>query len=271
MFISPMKNERIWTIIIIAFIILIPFVAGLIGMNEPDIPDTESPARNSEDRSDSPNNKQKDKLFWGVDSASPVDKDMYTCVKNHFGEPHVWGRYLGNVEGVSEGLDSNEVNYLHDNENKILIIYNHFEEATGSNHGITEAKKAIQMAKDLDIPKGVAIFADIEPDFPVDSDFIDSWYQTLAKSNYQPGIYGVFDKNSKLLEAFEAADKRTQNDTILWTAYPQKKITTKDHSPRFQPQGPKDSMIYGWQYAIDAKQCTIDTNLFKEQMLDYLW
>lgn len=218
------------------------------------------------------NNNKKDKeVYWGVDSASYTNEDLYQCVTENFGQPKVWGRYLESIEGVSEGLNSDEVNYLHEKEVRILVIYNHFNDATSYDRGVDEAEQAISYAKDLDIPEGIAIFGDIEPSYPVDSAFIEGWYDTLTDSAYEPAIYGVFDEESTLLDAYNATNQDTKENTVVWTAYPQEKITTKENAPKFNPKGPSESSLYGWQYAIDAEECNIDTNLFSAKMLDYLW
>jgi|SRR5690625_439340 len=225
----------------------------------------------SDDNDDKKADKDSDKTYWGVDSASLTDKDMYSCVKNNFGEPDVWGRYLGDKGDVSVGLTQDEAKFLHDKDVKILVIYNHFEEAVGYDNGVSEAKQAISYAKDLEIPEDVAIFADIEPNYSVDSAFIDGWYETLDDSNYNTGIYGVFDEDSKLLEAYNATSDDTKKNTVVWTAEPQKDITTKDNAPKFAADGPDKAMLYGWQYGIEADECEIDTNLFKGDLFDYLW
>src|SRR5690625_1665690 len=93
------------------------------------------------DHSDSPpsdNGKNQSEIYWGVDSAGYVEEDVYTCVHDEFGVPDVWGRYLGNIKGVSEGLNADEVAYLHDQGTDILVIYNHFSDATGYDHGLAE-------------------------------------------------------------------------------------------------------------------------------------
>lgn len=210
-------------------------------------------------------------IMWGVDSANYTDNDLYTCVKENFGEPEVWGRYLGDKEDVSMGLDEDEVKLLHDQDIHILIIYNHFTDAEGYDRGVEEAKEAIQYAKDLEVPANVAIFGDIEPDYAVDADFIKGWYETIADSDYEPAVYGVFDEDSALKDAFEATDDDIQKNMVVWTAYPQEDMTTKDDAPKFNGEGPNDARLYGWQYAIEAESCNIDTNLFKEDMIDYLW
>lgn len=220
-----------------------------------------------------PPNEQKNdtKYVWGVDSASYTDEDLYTCVRDEFGKPKVWGRYLGEIEGVSAGLDVDEVTYLHDQESHILIIYNHFSDATGYENGVEEAKKAISLAKDIDVPSGVAIFGDIEPNYPVDSDFIEGWYDMITDSDYEPGLYGVFNNNSDLITAYEDVSEQARDNTIIWTAYPQEGITTKEEAPSFNGKGPNNAMIYGWQYGLDAEECNIDTNVFKKNMINYLW
>ncbi|MBW8349747.1 DUF1906 domain-containing protein [Bacillus sp. IITD106] len=212
-----------------------------------------------------------DDILWGVDSASLTSKEIYACVKEEFGTPKIWGRYLGNIEDVSFGLTSEEINYLHSNKVKILIIYNHITEAEGYDNGKSHAKKAISFVQDLKIPKGKAIFADIEPSFPVDSKFIEGWFDEIKKSSYTPGIYGVFDSKNALFSAFnKAADskKDLRKEMILWSAHPQAGITSEKKAPKYGPEAPKDSNVLGWQYGIDAKSCNIDTNLFKGKLIE---
>lgn len=210
-------------------------------------------------------------VYWGVDSASYTDEDQYQCVIDNFGKPKVWGRYLGDKEGVSAGIDSDEVKFLHDKDIQILVIYNHFTDAVGYDNGVDHANQAVDLAKEIDISKGVAIFGDIEPDYPVDEAFIQGWYDTLVDSDYVPAIYGVFNEESDLFKAYNTADQSVKEKTVLWSAYPQEKITTEEDAPSFHPQGPDESLLYGWQYGLDSEKCNIDTNLFSEKVLGYLW
>ncbi|MCR2823695.1 glycoside hydrolase domain-containing protein [Lederbergia panacisoli] len=215
-----------------------------------------------------------DDIIWGIDSASLTTKELYACVKEQFGTPKVWGRYLGDIEDVSFGLTSDEVEYLHSNKIKILIIYNHITEAKGYENGKSHAEKAISMAKELKVPKGKAIFADIEPSFPVDAKFIEGWFDEMSKSSYIPAIYGVFSQEQALFSEYNKAannQKDLKKKMILWTAHPQKGITSEKKAPKYQPEGPKDSNLLGWQYGIDAKNCNIDTDLFKGKLIEYVW
>ncbi|MGM8366781.1 glycoside hydrolase domain-containing protein [Virgibacillus sp. W0181] len=215
--------------------------------------------------------KEENTIYWGVDSASYTDEALYQCVEDNFGQPAIWGRYLGDKENVSKGLDQQEVELLHNKDVEILVIYNHFTDATGYEKGVKEAEQAIQFAADLDIPEGVAIFADIEPSYPVDTAFMEGWYDTVTDSNYEPAVYGVFDEASSLLDAFNNMNEEAQNNTVVWTAFPQAEITTKENAPDFNPQGPSDALLYGWQYAIEAEACNIDTNLFDGKIKQYMW
>lgn len=48
-----------------------------------------SNGNSSDDNND--NNSEDVDPYWGVDSASSVDKDLYQCVKNNYGKPEIWG------------------------------------------------------------------------------------------------------------------------------------------------------------------------------------
>lgn len=234
-----------------------------------DLPDSQT--ENSNQASDKDNEGTKDDYYWGVDSVNEVTEDVYSCVKDNYGKPEVWGRYLGDIENVSTGLSIDEVNFLHNKDISILVIYNHIDTAVGHENGVSEAKQAISYANDLTIPNNVAIFADVEPNLSVDSAFINGWYETIRDSNYKPGIYGVFSKNSKLLEAYQATKKQTSQHTIRWTAAPQEGISSKEKAPDYHPYEPNNVTMSGWQYGQDAKSCNIDTNLFNKSILDHLW
>lgn len=211
---------------------------------------------------------------WGVDSASYTTEELYACVNENFGTPSVWGRYLGTIDGVSSGLTIEEVEYLHSNGVKILLINNQFNNATGNENGVEQANIGISLAGELNVPEGVAIFADIEPNYPVDSAFIQGWFDTMMNSPYEPGIYGVFSPESALVDAYQASineKKEIQNKVILWTAYPHIDVTTQANAPENAAEAPEGSLLYGWQYGIDAAACNIDTNLFKGSLFDFLW
>lgn len=227
---------------------------------------------NKDDKEEAASND--DEIVWGVDSASLTTSEMLACVRENFGEPKVWGRYLGEKEGVSAGITPEEVELLHSNDIKILPIWNHFNDATGYENGKSEAEQAVKKAEELGIPEGVAIFADIEPDYPVDSEFIKGWFEVVSSSPYESGIYGIFDGEKELTAAFNEAVKNNGSileETYIWTAAPSPGITAQSKAPAYKPDAPKNSVVGGWQYGIDAQSCNIDTNLFSGKILEVLW
>ncbi|MDY0395866.1 DUF1906 domain-containing protein [Virgibacillus halophilus] len=223
-----------------------------------------------QEKKNSNERKKNSKVYWGVDSASEVSKALYSCARENYGKPQVWGRYLGDKE-VSKGITKNEASYLHDEGIKILLIYNHFQNATGYDNGKESAKQALKFANEIDAPNTVAIFADIEPNYKVDSAFIQGWYETLHQAKWNAGIYGDFSNKSKLSKALDGAEKNAKQHTILWSAQPQTKETSRKEAPDFKPDGMHDTKLYGWQYTIEAKNCEIDMNLFKQEMDESLW
>ncbi|TKC19531.1 glycoside hydrolase domain-containing protein [Robertmurraya kyonggiensis] len=215
-----------------------------------------------------------DEVVWGVDSASSTDSEMLSCVRENYGEPKVWGRYLGEKEGVSSGITTDEAEFLHSNNILVLPIWNHFTDATGYDSGKSEAEQAIKKAEELGLPAGVPIFADIEPSYPVNSEFIKAWYDVLGNSNYKPGIYGVFESGNELTTAFEEAagnDKNILASTYIWTASPHTGTTSESNAPTYEPEAPENSLVGGWQYGIEGKACNIDTNLFSGKITEILW
>ncbi|MCS0543161.1 DUF1906 domain-containing protein, partial [Aeromonas veronii] len=144
--------------------------------------------QNNEEQNNNEKAKPSDELpeiVWGIDSASETTKDFYACVKENFGDPVVFGRYLGEREGISVGLTAEQVEIIHAEGDFILPIYNHFNDATGYDNGVAHAKEAIKLAGEIGIPEGVALFADIEPTYPVDSEFIKGWFETVEGSPYK--------------------------------------------------------------------------------------
>ncbi|WP_099351560.1 glycoside hydrolase domain-containing protein [Fredinandcohnia onubensis] len=233
--------------------------------------------QNNEEQNNNEKAKPSDELpeiVWGIDSASETTKDFYACVKENFGDPVVFGRYLGEREGISVGLTAEQVEIIHAEGDFILPIYNHFNDATGYDNGVAHAKEAIKLAGEIGIPEGVALFADIEPTYPVDSEFIKGWFETVEGSPYKSGIYGVFDPEQALFKAYQEAGK--SNGAILeqnyiWTAAPSVGITAEAKAPKYNPSAPEGSLAWGWQYGLDSETCNIDTNLFKRELVDVLW
>ncbi|HEU5141422.1 MAG TPA: glycoside hydrolase domain-containing protein, partial [Bacillales bacterium] len=206
------------------------------------------------------------------DTASRVTESFYQCVEKNYGKPDVWGRYMETTGDISFGLTKEEISLIHKKGGKIMLLYNHLDSATGFEDGKAEAETAISYAKDLGVPDGTALFADIEPVFPVDADFIRGWIKKMSSSPYKAGFYGDFSEGSNLRKAYDSAKEKIENKPILWSFQPRIGITSKANAPNdFDPAAPKSAKTLAWQYGIGGEKCNIDTNLAVSEILKYLW
>lgn len=263
------KGPFWWTFIILLTGILLVFTSCTINNSERE-------GSTTPDNSQSEQKEESKDYIWGVDSASIVNEQLYSCILDNFGDPAYFGRYLETKDGVSYGLSQEEVDFLHENGVKLLPIYNHFINATTYEKGVAEAEQAISYAQKINIREGVYIFADIEPDYPVDKEFIRGWTETILDSPYKPGIYGVFveESESKALDSYLSyvnENEEIKDELAVWTSDVSIGITTKKEAPKFNPEAKDVINVSIWQYGIDAEACNIDTNLLQAEFLEHLW
>lgn len=251
-------------------------LAGGCGANSSD-PGGSPNSSPSPSPSPSPTERPGGQFVWGVDSASAADEAFCACIVESYGEPAYFGRYLETKEGVSYGLTQEEVKLLHSKTIKILPIYNHFTDATGYENGVDEAKRAVTYAEELGVTEGVLIFADVEPGYPVDSDFLKGWADEMLQSKYEPGLYGVFEKDSgsNLLPAYlnMIRDQPERKEQVaVWTSDVDYGVSTKKTAPtEFDPEAEAYTQVDIWQYGIDGDVCNIDTNLARAEVMEHLW
>ncbi|WHX98428.1 glycoside hydrolase domain-containing protein [Neobacillus sp. DY30] len=284
-----MKTGKLFWVILLGVLLVLPILLVLSHQNNMQ-PTTEpinepqtvtkigkegaAPDKSPQSQPEPATQQEPTQILWGVDTASPLDQAFLQCVVDNYGKPSVFGRYLDTKEGVSAGLTPEEVELLHQQGIKIIPIYNHFTNATTYERGTLEAQAAIAYAQQIGIPEGKAIFADIEPSYPVDEAFIRGWVDTLLGSPYKPGIYGVFTHESPLNTAYTAAifsNQNVQSQTIIWSSNPDPGVTPQANAPQFQPGAPENIPVSIWQYGIDGETCNIDTNLIQSNILDFLW
>lgn len=204
------------------------------------------------------------KYYWGVDSSVHVDNELLKCVQTNFGEPGFWGRYLSTVPNSSEGLTKEELHFLRSKGIKVMPIFNSFSASVGKQAGTVAARNALYNARRLGLRKGTVLFANVERFFEIDKDWILGWVETLYTSHYRPGIY--FDPTvGGFHQAYCQAvqeNEQVKNQVILWSAKPEKGVSTKRNHPKFNPKKPNcPGLVWAWQYGRDAKICPIDTNL----------
>lgn len=211
---------------------------------------------------------------WGVDSAEIVTEDLLQCVLDNFGFPKFWGRYLVRVPGISEGLTEDEISFIHSKGVKILPIYNSFQEAIGYRQGIETANDAVFYARELGIPNGVPLFANVERFFQIDAEWIHGWTEALLVSGYRSGIY-----NDPVIGNFNKAfcDAINENEwiikqNILWSAEPELNSSGPQNPPSYIPETPYcGGNVWAWQYSRDDTRCPIDMNLAYWVLVNILW
>lgn len=214
------------------------------------------------------------KGLWGVDSAAIANESLYQCVRNNYGHPKYWGRYLVTVPNAAEGLTATEVAFLHQKGIRILPIYSAFKEATGYSKGQVNARNAVFHAKRLKVPKNTVLFANVERFFSVDEAWIRGWVDAMYPSGYKPGFYHdpVKGNFSNAYCVAAANSERVKRQSILWSAEPEPGASPEAEAPKFAPTMPQcDGNVWGWQYGRDSKTCPIDTNVITQQLYKYLW
>ena len=211
---------------------------------------------------------------WGVDSAQNVTEDLFQCVARNFGYPRFWGRYLERISGFSEGLTEQEALFIHSKRIKILPIYNAFREATGYLQGRAAADSAVLHAQRLGIPRGTPLFADVEPHFQVDEEWIRGWTEAIVRNGYQSGIYNdplTGDFNNAFCNAVKG-NERIKLFNILWSCQPVLEPSGPWNAPTYNPAIPRcGGNVWVWQYSRNITLCPIDTNLADSCLVNALW
>jgi len=135
--------------------------------------------------------------FWGVDSLEKATKPigsstLFDVVASQAGmRPAFWGRYLGDTGNLTLG----EIIFLHARNCNILIIFRDTTTASVKTYlqGADQAKAAIRFARNLGVPGGVWIYADLEPGQAPTAEWFQGWFKTMQDPTISPyggGVYG---------------------------------------------------------------------------------
>lgn len=211
---------------------------------------------------------------WGIDSAEDVTEDLFQCVLRNFGFPKFWGRYLLRVPGISEGLTKQEITFIRSKGVRLLPIYNSFQAAKGYSQGSAAGNNAVFQARELEIPKGTPLFANVEQFFNIDDEWIHGWTETIVTSGYRSGIYND-PVTGGFSEAFCNAVKENENVkslNVLWSAEPETEPSGPQNPPVYHPKAPDcGGNVLVWQYSRQVPACPIDTNLAYRGLVNVLF
>ena len=214
------------------------------------------------------------RYVWGVDSVASVTDELFSCVRNNYGNPKYWGRYLSEVPNVIERLTRDEITYLHGKGVKVLPIYNVFSTTVGYSHGQIAARNAVFNARRLGIPENIALFAKGQVSFEVDEAWIRGWVESIYPTGYRPGIYHDRVAGDFATAYCEAVTNNNQIavQSILWSTDPEPGVSKERNAPRYKPQAPScKANVWVWQYGRDAPECPIDTNLCDNRVMNFLY
>ena len=142
------------------------------------------------------------KTKYGVSSVTPMDKKlkngytMYDWVKRQKCFPDFSMRTLSGENKIT----MEEVEFLKSKGCKIgLVLRDLTEEKVSKADGTEEALSAVAVAKELGVPKeqGIALFAEIKPEWSVNHNWMISFAQTLVENGYVPAFIGNTDSSKK--------------------------------------------------------------------------
>ena len=138
------------------------------------------------------------KTVFGVFSATPINKKlkngytMYDWVMRMKGFPVFCMRALDGDNKITP----EEIAFLQDKDCKIgLVICNLTETKVSSVNGAEDALKAVEAAKELGVPKGIALFAEIKPQWSVNHNWMISFARVVMANGYVPGFIGNTDSS----------------------------------------------------------------------------
>ena len=140
------------------------------------------------------------KTIFGVSSATPINKKlkngytMYDWVMRQKSFPAFCLRTLCGEDQIT----ANEIAFLKEKDCKIgLVIRNLTEAQVSAVNGSEDALKAVDAAKKLGVPQnqGIALFAEIKPEWSVNHNWMISFAQAVAANGYTPGFIGNTDSS----------------------------------------------------------------------------
>ena len=125
--------------------------------------------------------------------------------------------------------------------------------------GTSDAADAVHIAKQgyaIPTGKGIAIYADIEPQYDVSSFWIDAWIEGVSAGGYIPGIY-CGSNQPGIIAGMASIKPANLARVIIWSCMPhntaltaKKDVPTSIIPPGFSVGG-SSAGIDMWQYCLD--------------------
>lgn len=140
------------------------------------------------------------KTKFGVNSAAPLNKKLkngyqiYDWIRRQKCFPSFCMRTLCGENKIT----AEEVEFLKEKDCKIgLVLRDLTEEKVSGEDGIEDALAAVEAAKQLGVLQnaGIAIFAEIKPEWSINHNWMLSFASALSTNGYMPGFIGNTDSS----------------------------------------------------------------------------
>lgn len=215
--------------------------------------------------------------LWGFDTASTTSPSFIGQVNSSLGAPQFVGRYI--VFDGGTPLQSSEAAFLHSQGLPILLIVSPANsDLTSSSVAVSEANRAVAQANTLGVPRGIALFRDVENSYPISSSYIQSWYTTIMTAGYVPGFYeNPLSGSSQFNGAYcgaVAGNAAVGSGTVLYADEQQLNSYTfpRANMPTYGPATPSCvNTTVAWQYKNGYPNPNLDVDEYASQYTNYLW
>jgi hypothetical protein len=218
-------------------------------------------------------------LRWGVDTSGNVTQDLIDDAQSRIKKPDFWGRYL-----TGYPITSDEIALLKQQRIRLLPIYQGttahpslLSGGTSGQQGARDAAEAIGIARDThNIPtgKGIAIYADIEPEYDVSHFWLEAWVGAMKDAGYLAGVY-CGSNQPGIIAGMSGLDAVDPANVIIWSCMPHD--TTKTGRGDVPVSFGTPGFVVGqavypvemWQYCLDYGD--YDFNVCSDRAFNAMW
>lgn len=202
---------------------------------------------------------------------------MFDWVMRQYGFPKFWGRPITGKNAVTP----DEIEFLKQNGCALCLLYNDLTETqVSSNNGYGDGQRAAEAAKAMGVPrgKGIVIYADIDPDWSINHNWMLGFADALVTYGYVAGFIGNtdssknfnFDRQSS--HYMQSIRFRPHMKASFGATEPKNKYIPSDWSP-YCPSGMEKEDIELWRFGtVTFDLLTVDTVIARdESVLDRFW
>ena len=224
-----------------------------------------------------------DSVIFGVDSRLESNTvltngfQVYDWVVRKNRYPQFWGRQICGDYRISR----EEIDFLHGKNCKIAMLYSGVTEHSAcTQYGAEDGVKAIHAAQDMGAPEaqGLAIFAQLRPDWQVWENWIYGYAHTLWNAGYIPGFMANTDcsKNFSFDRSYNRFLQMIAEEepihSLVWASEP-KQPEYPDVWKPFCPSDITPADIVLWQSdVIYYNDFVINVDFLRDETLvDHFW